>query len=123
MKLALSIEIQEGLSYPQTLALTQAGEALGFDSSLLAEHYYPSGPLTHYPQGAENRASADAWLLSIGTDPEYEGRGVGQTLVRAFCDALRHDGALTAHQGTRDSPHHQQKSDHGHERDNPNCEK
>jgi len=66
MKLCLSIEIQEGLSYADTLAMTRAGESLGFDSALLAEHYYPSGPLDQYPGGPGSRVSADAWIYLAG---------------------------------------------------------
>jgi alkanesulfonate monooxygenase SsuD/methylene tetrahydromethanopterin reductase-like flavin-dependent oxidoreductase (luciferase family) len=63
MKLCLSIEIQEGMSYADTLAMTRAAEGLGFDSALLAEHYYPSGPLERYP---DIRDSADAWIYLAG---------------------------------------------------------
>ena len=63
MKLCLSIEIQEGLSYADTLGMTRDAEELGFDSSLLAEHYYPSGPLDHY---ASQPMSADAWMYLAG---------------------------------------------------------
>jgi alkanesulfonate monooxygenase SsuD/methylene tetrahydromethanopterin reductase-like flavin-dependent oxidoreductase (luciferase family) len=66
MKLCLSIEIQEGMSYADTLAMTRAAEALSFDSALLAEHYYPSGPLDQYPGGAASRVSADAWIYLAG---------------------------------------------------------
>jgi probable F420-dependent oxidoreductase len=66
MKLCLSVEIQEGLSYADTLAMTRAGEALGFDSSLLAEHYYPSGPLDQYTADPGKIISADAWIYLAG---------------------------------------------------------
>jgi len=56
MKFCLSIEIQEGLDYAATLALTQAGEAVGFDAALLAEHYYSSS-------GHLDRMAADAWVF------------------------------------------------------------
>src|SRR5262245_43210792 len=56
MQLCLSIEIQEGLSYDTTLALTRAAEAGGFHASLLAEHYYASS-------GHLDRMSADAWVF------------------------------------------------------------
>jgi alkanesulfonate monooxygenase SsuD/methylene tetrahydromethanopterin reductase-like flavin-dependent oxidoreductase (luciferase family) len=59
VKLCLSIEIQEGLSYAETLAMTRDAEKLGFDASLLAEHYYPSGSLDQYPSLP---MSADAWI-------------------------------------------------------------
>jgi alkanesulfonate monooxygenase SsuD/methylene tetrahydromethanopterin reductase-like flavin-dependent oxidoreductase (luciferase family) len=63
LRLCLSVEIQEGLSYAQTLALTKTAEDLGFDASLLAEHYYPSGPLDQY---TGLPASADAWIYLAG---------------------------------------------------------
>jgi F420-dependent oxidoreductase-like protein len=56
VKFCLSIEIQEGLSYAETLALTHTAEAAGFDASLLAEHYYASS-------GHRDRMSADAWVF------------------------------------------------------------
>ena len=59
MKLCLSIEIQEGLSYDDTLAMTRAAEAAGFDAALLAEHYYPSS-------GHMDRISCDAWVVLGG---------------------------------------------------------
>src|SRR5919199_5414313 len=56
MEFCLSIEIQEGLGYQDTLALARAAEAAGFQAALLAEHYYPSsGPL--------DRMAADAWVF------------------------------------------------------------
>jgi alkanesulfonate monooxygenase SsuD/methylene tetrahydromethanopterin reductase-like flavin-dependent oxidoreductase (luciferase family) len=57
--LALSIEIQEGMTYAETLAMAKAGEQLGYDSALLAEHYYPSGVQERY---TEQRISSDAWI-------------------------------------------------------------
>jgi alkanesulfonate monooxygenase SsuD/methylene tetrahydromethanopterin reductase-like flavin-dependent oxidoreductase (luciferase family) len=63
LKLCLSIEIQEGMSYAETLAMTRDAEDLGFDSSLLAEHYYPSGPQEQY---GGQRMSADAWIYLAG---------------------------------------------------------
>ncbi len=56
MKFCLSIEIQEGLSYAATLALTRDAEAVGFDASLVAEHYYSSS-------GHFDRMAADAWVF------------------------------------------------------------
>jgi len=61
--LCLSIEIQEGLSYADTLAMTRAAEDLGFDASLLAEHYYPTGVTDKYPGGLGERMAADAWIF------------------------------------------------------------
>lgn len=56
MEFCLSIEIQEGMSYADTLAMTQTGEAAGFQAALLAEHYYASS-------GRPELMSADAWIF------------------------------------------------------------
>jgi len=56
MEFCLSIEIQEGLSYQDTLAMARAAEAAGFHAALLAEHYYPSS-------GRLDRMAADAWVF------------------------------------------------------------
>jgi probable F420-dependent oxidoreductase len=56
MEFCLSIEIQEGLTYADTLAMTLAGEAAGFHAALLAEHYYASS-------GRAELISADAWIF------------------------------------------------------------
>jgi alkanesulfonate monooxygenase SsuD/methylene tetrahydromethanopterin reductase-like flavin-dependent oxidoreductase (luciferase family) len=66
VRLGLSIEIQEGMRYSDTLAMARAGEALGFDSALLAEHYYPSGIPERYAGGFGERVSADAWIYLAG---------------------------------------------------------
>jgi alkanesulfonate monooxygenase SsuD/methylene tetrahydromethanopterin reductase-like flavin-dependent oxidoreductase (luciferase family) len=73
MKLCLSIEIQEGLSYAETLAMTTAAETLGFESSLLAEHYYPSGPMDQYSGDPGETISADAWiyLAALARDTQH----------------------------------------------------
>jgi alkanesulfonate monooxygenase SsuD/methylene tetrahydromethanopterin reductase-like flavin-dependent oxidoreductase (luciferase family) len=60
--LCLSIEIQEGMSYAETLAMTRSGEQLGYTASLLAEHYYPSGRPDQYAGGYGEHVSADAWI-------------------------------------------------------------
>jgi alkanesulfonate monooxygenase SsuD/methylene tetrahydromethanopterin reductase-like flavin-dependent oxidoreductase (luciferase family) len=59
MEFCLSIEIQEGMTYADTLAMTRAGEEAGFHAALLAEHYYPSS-------GIMDRMSADAWVFLGG---------------------------------------------------------
>lgn len=59
MEFCLSIEIQEGMTYADTLAMTRAGEDAGFHASLLAEHYEPSS-------GIMDRMSADAWVFLGG---------------------------------------------------------
>jgi alkanesulfonate monooxygenase SsuD/methylene tetrahydromethanopterin reductase-like flavin-dependent oxidoreductase (luciferase family) len=62
VRLCLSIEIQEGMSYADALAMALAGEALGFQSALLAEHYYPSGVPSLYSAGPGGVIAADAWI-------------------------------------------------------------
>ena len=64
--MCLSIEIQEGMTYADTLAMTRAGEALGFDAALLAEHYYPSGQVDRYQGGLGERMASDAWIYLAG---------------------------------------------------------
>lgn len=56
MKFCLSIEIQEGMSYAETLAMARAAEESGFDAALLAEHYYPSS-------GDLEKMSGEAWVF------------------------------------------------------------
>jgi alkanesulfonate monooxygenase SsuD/methylene tetrahydromethanopterin reductase-like flavin-dependent oxidoreductase (luciferase family) len=99
MKLCLSIEIQEGLSYPDTLAMTRAGEDLGFESALLAEHYYPSGPLEQYPDGPGSRVSADAWIYLAGLARETTNIRLG-TLVSPV--TFRHPVVLAKMAATLD---------------------
>lgn len=55
MKFCLSIEIQEGMDYATTLAMTRAAEEAGLDAALLAEHYYPSS-------GNMELMSGEAWV-------------------------------------------------------------
>jgi probable F420-dependent oxidoreductase len=62
VRLCLSIEIQEGLTYDETLALTRDAETQGFDAALLAEHYYPSGVAERYAGGLGAHIAADAWV-------------------------------------------------------------
>jgi alkanesulfonate monooxygenase SsuD/methylene tetrahydromethanopterin reductase-like flavin-dependent oxidoreductase (luciferase family) len=99
MQLCLSIEIQEGLSYRQTLDMTQAAEALGFSSSLLAEHYYPSGPLDSYPEGPGARISADAWIYLAALARETNTIRLG-TLVSPV--TFRHPAVLAKMAATLD---------------------
>ncbi|MBV9323314.1 MAG: LLM class flavin-dependent oxidoreductase [Chloroflexi bacterium] len=96
MKLCLSIEIQEGMSYAETLAMTQDAEKLGFDSSLLAEHYYPSGPLDQYDVP---RMSADAWMYLAGMARETDTIRLG-TLVSPV--TFRHPVVLAKMAATLD---------------------
>ena len=99
MKLCLSIEIQEGMSYADTLAMTRAGEALGFDASLLAEHYYPSGPADRYPGGYRQHMAADAWIYLAGLARETQTIRLG-TLVSPV--TFRHPVVLAKMAATLD---------------------
>jgi alkanesulfonate monooxygenase SsuD/methylene tetrahydromethanopterin reductase-like flavin-dependent oxidoreductase (luciferase family) len=96
LKLCLSIEIQEGMSYAATLAMTRDAEDLGFHSSLLAEHYYPSGPLDQY---AGERMSADAWMYLAGLARETRTIRLG-TLVSPV--TFRHPVVLAKMAATLD---------------------
>ena len=99
MKLGLSIEIQEGMSYAETLAMTRAGEALGFEAALLAEHYYPSGQPDRYPGGYGGRVAADAWIYLAGLARETERIRLG-TLVSPV--TFRHPSVLAKLAATLD---------------------
>src|SRR5262245_47954020 len=65
MKLGVSVEIQEGMSYDDALALVKVAEDAGYDSALLAEHYCASS-------STEDRLAADAWvyLSALARDTE-----------------------------------------------------
>jgi alkanesulfonate monooxygenase SsuD/methylene tetrahydromethanopterin reductase-like flavin-dependent oxidoreductase (luciferase family) len=91
------VEIQEGLSYAQTLALTKTAEDLGFHASLLAEHYYPSGPLDQY---AGLPSSADAWIYLAGLARETSRIRLG-TLVSPV--TFRHPVVLAKMAATLDA--------------------
>jgi len=96
VKLCLSIEIQEGMSYQDTLAMTQAAESLGFDSSLLAEHYLPSGVASQY---TADPISADAWIYLAGLARETQRIRLG-TLVSPV--TFRHPVVLAKMAATLD---------------------
>ena len=99
MRLCLSIEIQEGLTYAQTLAMARAGEALGFESALLAEHYYPSGTPERYAHGLGERLAADAWIYLAGLARETTTIRLG-TLVSPV--TFRHPAVLAKMAATLD---------------------
>lgn len=92
MKFCLSIEIQEGLTYADTLALTQAAEESGFDAALLAEHYYPSS-------GHLERMSGEAWVFLGGLARETSRIRLG-TLVSPV--TFRHPSVLAKLAATLD---------------------
>jgi alkanesulfonate monooxygenase SsuD/methylene tetrahydromethanopterin reductase-like flavin-dependent oxidoreductase (luciferase family) len=99
VRLCLSIEIQEGMSYADTLAMTRAGEALGFDAALLAEHYSPSGQAELYPGGAGSVVAADAWIYLAGMARETSRIRLG-TLVSPV--TFRHPVVLAKMAATLD---------------------
>ncbi|MCA1647762.1 MAG: LLM class flavin-dependent oxidoreductase [Chloroflexi bacterium] len=99
MELCLSIEIQEGMSYAQTLAMTRAGEELGCHSALLAEHYYPSGRPERYAGGLGERNAADAWIYLAGLSRETSRIRLG-TLVSPV--TFRHPVVLAKMAATLD---------------------
>jgi alkanesulfonate monooxygenase SsuD/methylene tetrahydromethanopterin reductase-like flavin-dependent oxidoreductase (luciferase family) len=99
VRLALSIEIQEGMSYADSLVMAQAGEALGFDAALLAEHYYPSGKPERYAGGFGARVSADAWMYLAGLARETSRIRLG-TLVSPV--TFRHPVVLAKMAATLD---------------------
>jgi len=92
VKLCLSIEIQEGLSYERTLGLARAAEDAGFDAALLAEHYTSSS-------GEDDRAASDAWMYLAPLARETERIRLG-TLVSPV--AFRHPAVLAKMAATLD---------------------
>jgi alkanesulfonate monooxygenase len=99
VKLGLSIEIQEGMSYTGTLGMARAGEQLGFHTALLAEHYYPSGRPERYPDGYGARMAADAWIYLAGLARETQSIRLG-TLVSPV--TFRHPAVLAKLAATLD---------------------
>src|SRR5207248_2940120 len=99
VRLCLSIEIQEGMSYAQTLAMTRAGERLGYEAALLAEHYYPSGLAERYPGGPGNVLAADAWIYLAGMARETHTIRLG-TLVTPV--TFRHPSVVAKMAATLD---------------------
>jgi alkanesulfonate monooxygenase SsuD/methylene tetrahydromethanopterin reductase-like flavin-dependent oxidoreductase (luciferase family) len=92
MDFCLSIEIQEGLTYADTLAMTLAGEAAGFSAALLAEHYYPSS-------GRPDLMAGDAWVFLGGLARETTRIRLG-TLVSPV--TFRHPAVLAKMAATLD---------------------
>jgi alkanesulfonate monooxygenase SsuD/methylene tetrahydromethanopterin reductase-like flavin-dependent oxidoreductase (luciferase family) len=79
--------------------MTRAGETLGFDSALLAEHYYPSGTPDRYPGGYSQRIAADAWIYLAGLARETSRIRLG-TLVSPV--TFRHPSVLAKMAATLD---------------------
>lgn len=87
------------MSYADTLAMTRAGEALGFDAALLAEHYYPSGTPDKYTGGYSQHMAADAWIYLAGLARETHQIRLG-TLVSPV--TFRHPVVLAKMAATLD---------------------
>jgi alkanesulfonate monooxygenase SsuD/methylene tetrahydromethanopterin reductase-like flavin-dependent oxidoreductase (luciferase family) len=92
VKLCVSIEIQEGLSYRETLALALAAEEAGFDAALLAEHYCASS-------GAADPSAPEAWVYLAALARETERIRLG-TLVSPV--TFRHPSVLAKLAATLD---------------------
>jgi luciferase-like monooxygenase len=92
VKLGVSIEIQEGMSYGETLALARAAERAGFDAALLAEHYCASS-------GSTDPLAPEAWvyLAALARDTEWIRLG---TLVSPV--TFRHPSVLAKLAATLD---------------------
>ena len=87
------------MSYADTLAMTRAGESLGFDAALLAEHYYPSGTPDKYAGGYTEHVAADAWIYLAGLARETSRIRLG-TLVSPV--TFRHPAVLAKMAATLD---------------------
>src|SRR5215208_1737968 len=87
------------MTYAQTLAMTRAGEDLGFEGALLAEHYYPSGASDQYTDGYGTTIAADAWMYLAGLARETERIRLG-TLVSPV--TFRHPSVLAKMAATLD---------------------
>jgi alkanesulfonate monooxygenase SsuD/methylene tetrahydromethanopterin reductase-like flavin-dependent oxidoreductase (luciferase family) len=99
VRLCLSIEIQEGMTYADTLAMTLVAEDLGFDAALLAEHYYASGIEERYAGGLASRMAADPWPFLGGLARETSRIRLG-TLVSPV--TFRHPSVVAKMAATLD---------------------
>lgn len=87
------------MSYADTLEMTRAGEDLGYDAALLAEHYYPSGLAERYDGGYSKQVAADAWIYLAGMARETQRIRLG-TLVSPV--TFRHPVVLAKMAATLD---------------------
>ncbi len=103
MQLGVSVEIQEGMRYADTVAMVGAAEAAGFHAALLAEHYVPSGVAELYPDpdpdGANGTMSADAWIYLAALARDTQRIRLG-TLVSPV--TFRHPSVLAKMAATLD---------------------
>lgn len=65
MRFALMLEGQEGVTWPQWVAVAQTAERLGFEALFTSDHYYSV-------MGAEGRGSNDAWTILAGVAARTE---------------------------------------------------
>jgi alkanesulfonate monooxygenase SsuD/methylene tetrahydromethanopterin reductase-like flavin-dependent oxidoreductase (luciferase family) len=92
VKLCVSIEIQEGVSYREALALALTAEEAGFDAALLAEHYCASS-------GSADSPAPEAWVYLGALARETERIRLG-TLVSPV--TFRHPSVLAKLAATLD---------------------
>jgi alkanesulfonate monooxygenase SsuD/methylene tetrahydromethanopterin reductase-like flavin-dependent oxidoreductase (luciferase family) len=92
VKLCLSIEVQEGLSFERTLTLARSAEDAGFHAALLAEHYTSSS-------GNDDSDAPDAWMHLAALARETERIRLG-TLVSPV--TFRHPAVLAKMAATLD---------------------
>lgn len=59
MRFALMLEGQEGVTWPQWLAVAQTAERIGFEALFTSDHYFSV-------QGVPGRGSNDAWTVLAG---------------------------------------------------------
>lgn len=84
MRLCLMLEGQEGVTWPQWLAVAEAAERLGFEALFSSDHYVSV-------QGAPERGSNDAWTILAGLAARTERLRLG-TLVSPA--TFRHPAVL-----------------------------
>lgn len=84
MRFCLMLEGQEGVTWPQWLAVAEAAERLGFEALFSSDHYFSV-------QGVPGRGSNDAWTILAGLAARTERLRLG-TLVSPV--TFRHPAVL-----------------------------
>jgi F420-dependent oxidoreductase-like protein len=84
MRFCLMLEGQEGVTWPQWLAVAEAAERLGFETLFSSDHYFSV-------QGVHGRGSNDAWTILAGLAARTERLRLG-TLVSPA--TFRHPAVL-----------------------------
>lgn len=92
MRLCLSIEAQEGVSYERALALAHAAEHAGFDAALFAEHYTASS-------GRDDASAPEPWIYLAALARETQRIRLG-TLVSPV--TFRHPSVIAKLAATLD---------------------